>query len=144
MHGQILALLTLLFLLRVLGQALVVYAAVGWLPASEHWFSGIIPYPFLLAIQIVMLAGMIKISADIWRAEGYFAAPQPNWPRLLTGISALYAGSMAGRYILTMILHPDMRWLGGTIPIFFHFVLAGFIFMLGRYHAQSRHTHDRV
>jgi len=39
------------------------------------------------------------------------------------------------RYVFTMIFRPEMRWLGGAIPIFFHFVLAGFIFALGRYHA---------
>lgn len=49
------------------------------------------------------------------------------------------------RYVLTMTFHPEMRWLGGTIPIFFHFVLAGFIFVLGRYHSvvNGRPDHQR-
>jgi hypothetical protein len=33
-----------------------------------------------------------------------------------------------------MILRPEMRWFGQMMPIFFHFVLAGFIFVLGHYH----------
>jgi hypothetical protein len=37
------------------------------------------------------------------------------------------------RYVLTMALHPELRWFTGTIPIWFHFVLAAFIFTLGRY-----------
>ena len=138
MYGPILALLTLLFLLRILGQALVVFAAVGWLPANEQWFSGLIPYPILLTIQIIMLAGMAKITADIWRVEGYFATLRPNWSPMMVGFSVLYAVGMVARYLLTMIFRPDMRWLGGTIPIFFHFVLAGFVFTLGRYHAGNR------
>jgi hypothetical protein len=64
MHGPMLALLTALFFLRVLGQALSVFLQVDWLPATEHWASGLIPYPILLTIQIVMLIVMVKISTD--------------------------------------------------------------------------------
>jgi hypothetical protein len=60
MHGRALAILTLLFALRVLGQALVVFFSVGWLPPTEQWFSGLIRYPILLGIQLVMLAVMVK------------------------------------------------------------------------------------
>jgi hypothetical protein len=52
---------------------------------------------------------------------------------LLIAFSAIYAGAMTLRYVLTMIYRPEMRWLGGTIPIFFHFVLAAFLFTWGRY-----------
>jgi hypothetical protein len=67
MHGPVLTILTALFFLRVLGQALVAYTSVNWLPAMEHWASGLIPYPILLTIQIAMLIVMVKISKDIWR-----------------------------------------------------------------------------
>lgn len=53
--------------------------------------------------------------------------------------SAVYAGVMVLRYVLTMILHPEMRWLGNTIPITFHFVLAGFVFVLADYHKSRTH-----
>ena len=72
-HGPVLAFFTLLFFLRVLGQALVVFFSVSWLPSTEHWASGLIPYPTLLAIQLVMLIGMVKIVSDIWRGKGFFA-----------------------------------------------------------------------
>jgi hypothetical protein len=65
-----------------------------------------------------------------------FARRQPSWSRYLVGFSAIYAGAMVFRYILTMIFLPEMRWLGGTIPVFFHFVLAAFLFTWGRFHAQ--------
>jgi hypothetical protein len=55
----------------------------------------------------------------------------PGWSRFLVSFSAIYAGAMVLRYVLTMALHPDQRWLGGTIPIFFHFVLAGFFLRWG-------------
>jgi hypothetical protein len=137
MHGAILAFLTLLFLLRVVGQVLVACARVTWLPSMEQWFSGLVPYRILLPVQIVVLLGMIKIPADVWRGEGLFGSPRPRWSRRLIGCSALYADAMIGRYVVTMMLRPEMRWLGGTIPIFFHFVLAGFVFTLGAHYRRG-------
>jgi hypothetical protein len=137
MRGLILALLTSLFFLRVLGQALVAFLGVTWLPSMDQWFSGLIPYSILLAIQLVMLVFMVKITADVWCETGFFAKRRRSWSRFLIGFSMIYAGAMMLRYVLTMIFRPEMRWLGDTIPIFFHFVLAGFIFVLGRYHATT-------
>jgi len=138
MHGPLLALLTMLFALRVLGQALVAFVDVTWLPVMEQWFSGLIPYPMLLIIQLLMLMLMVKITGEIWRGKGTFAIPRPHWSQFLMKFSAVYAGAMVLRYVLTMILHPEMRWLGDVIPVIFHFVLAGFIFVLGHYHQRER------
>jgi hypothetical protein len=137
MHGRVLAVLTLLFVLRVLGQALVEFFTGDWLPSSEAWASGLIPYPILLTIQLVMLIAMVKIASDVWRQSGFFAAAPASWSRFLIGCSAVYAGSMAARYIWTMIFRPEMRWLGGAIPIFFHFVLAAFLYTWGKLLARQ-------
>ena len=142
-HGPILALLTLLFFLRVLGQALVAFLSVSRLPAMEQWHSGLLPYPILLTIQLVMLVVMVKIVMDISRGAGFFAKQRPGWSRFLVSFSAIYVGAMVLRYVLSMISQPEMRWLGGTIPILFHFVLAGFLFTWGRFHSQ-RATFARV
>jgi len=138
MYGPILSLLTLLFALRVLGQALVAFFGVTWLPVMEQWFSGLIPYPALLIIQLLMLRLMIKVAAEIWRGKGFYAEARPHWSQFLRRFSAVYAAIMVLRYILTMILQPEMRWFGGAIPITFHFVLAAFIFVLGCYHRAAR------
>ena len=135
MHGPALAILTLLFALRVLGQALVVFFSVGWLPSTEHWFSGLIPYPILFGIQLVMLAVMVKIASDIWSGRGFFAKPRPSCCRLLVACSVLYAASMILRYVLTMAYRPEMRWFGGMIPIFFHWVLATFLYTWGKFNS---------
>jgi len=136
-HGRILAFLAALFFLRVMGQMLVAFISVTWLPAMQHWYSGLIPYPVLLAIQLLMLAIMIKISTDISRGAGLFAKKRPGWSRFLVRFSALYAGVMALRYILTMTFKPEMRWFGGVIPIFFHFILAAFPYIWGRFQSQK-------
>jgi hypothetical protein len=137
MRGPVLALLTLIFLLRVLGQALVAGFGVTWLPAMEHWHSGLIPYPTLFTIQLLMLIVMTKITRDIWRGTGFFARVRPSWSRFLICVSAIYAGAMALRYVLTMTFYPEMRWFGGTIPILFHFVLAGFLYVVARFHSRA-------
>jgi hypothetical protein len=137
-YGPTLAVLTLLFALRVFGQALVAFFSVSWLPPMEQWYSGLIRYRVLFAIQLAMLVVMGKISVDVCRGTGYFAKQRPSWSRFLVSFSAIYAGAMALRYVLTNF-SPEMRWLGGTIPIFFHFVLAGFLFTWGRFHVGARY-----
>ncbi|HEX6173501.1 MAG TPA: hypothetical protein VF089_05760 [Candidatus Binatia bacterium] len=137
MHGPALAILTFLFALRVLGQALVVFFRVDWLPGTEHWFSGVFRYPVLLAIQLVMLPGMAKIASDVWRGRGFFAKPRPGCSPFLVACSIIYAISMVLRYALTMAYRPEMRWFGGTIPIFFHFVLAAFVYTWGKFYSKS-------
>jgi hypothetical protein len=104
----------------------------------EQWYSGLVPYPILFAIQLVMLILMAKITMDILRGAGIFVRQRPSWSPILVSFSAIYAGGMALRYILTMLFRPELRWFGHTIPIFFHFVLAGFIFILGLYHAKTK------
>jgi hypothetical protein len=47
--------LLLLFCLRVLGQILVAFFKVSFLPPMEKWFSGLLPYPELLATQILII-----------------------------------------------------------------------------------------
>ncbi len=126
--------LAALFLLRVLGQALVAMAGVTWLPPMAAWQSGLLPYPVLLASQIAILALLAWIALDVTRGHGRFARRRPPVGRALRWISYAYAGAMAGRYVLTVALRPERRWLGGTIPIVFHWVLAAYLFTLGRCH----------
>jgi hypothetical protein len=137
MHAPLLALLTLLFALRVLGQALVAFLGVTWLPAMDQWFSGVIAYPAMLVVQLLMLLLMVKITGEVWSGTGFYGQRRAHWSPFLIKFSAVYAAAMALRYALTMILHPEMRWFGHVIPIIFHFVLAGFIFALGHYHKMT-------
>lgn len=125
------------FFLRVLGQALVAFFHVDFLPAMEHWYSGLLPYPLLLPSQILILAVQVKISLDLHRGSGYFARLHPRASVVLRYLSFLYAGGNVLRYLLTMSEHPQ-----GSIPIYFHFVLAAYVYTLAR--TFSRGTHDRA
>ena len=76
---------------------------------------------------------MLKIVADFARRNGYFVRLKRRTGIVLQVLAGVYALSMVVRYVLTMALHPELRWFTGTIPIWFHFVLAAFIFTLGRH-----------
>ena len=134
-HSVILTVCTLLFALRVLGQVIVVWRAPRWLPANEHWYSGLMPYRYLLPSQLALLAVMVWITVDIFRDSGLFAA---DWwshaARYLAILSWIYFGSMPVRYVVTMWLRPEFRWFRRTIPIWFHMVLAVSLWAFADYH----------
>ena len=131
----ILAVCTALFALRVLGQAVVVARAPRWLPSNEHWYSGLMPYKYLLPSQLALLAVMVLITVEIHRNEGPFAA---DWwagaGPYLAVLSWIYFGSMVVRYVLTMALRPELRWFRRTIPIWLHMVLAVALWAFADYH----------
>ena len=131
----ILAVCTALFVLRVLGQAVVVTRAPRWLPSNEHWYSGLMPYKYLLPSQLALLAVMVEITVGIYRDEGPFAA---DWwagaAPYLAVLSWIYFGSMVVRYVLTMALRPELRWFRRTIPIWLHMVLAVALWAFADYH----------
>jgi len=132
-YATILALLAFAFFLRVLGQALVAWWDVEFLPPMTQWYSGLLPYPVLLPIQVVILLVQGKVSVDLWRGRGLFSLQRPRLGTVLRRFSYVYVAVMVFRYILTMSLHPDRRWFGGTIPIVFHCVLAAYLYVWGRF-----------
>ncbi len=127
-------LLLLLFVLRVLGQLLVSTGLAPLLPPMQEWSSGLVPYGPLLGAQVLIIAFCLKVGLDLTRGSGYLTTANP---RLGSGLSAfgwIYLAAMVIRYVLRMSLHPEERWTGGSIPIFFHWILAAYLLLLGRYH----------
>ncbi len=133
----ILSVLLFLFCLRVLGQFLVATFHVLWLPAMDEWMSGLVPYPGLLASQILIILLYAKICLDFHRGSGYFFNPRRRLGTGLLIFGALYLTVMILRYIMRMSLYPHERWTGGCIPIFFHWVLSSFILVLGSFHWRT-------
>ena len=129
-------LFTLLLLGRVLGQLVVATTAPRWLPPMEQWQSGLLPYPVLLASQAVVLMLMAWISLDFSRGAGFWVEPQPRLGPAALWWSYLYFTSMIVRYIIRMVRRPEERWLGGTIPIIFHSVVAAFQWTFGMFHVS--------
>lgn len=121
-----LLLFTCLFALRVGGQLAVAFLRPGWLPPMEQW--NLVPYRVLLPAQavIVALMGALVVGA---------VAPGPGVARGLVAFAFVYWTAMGLRYGVRMARRPEQRWLGGTIPIVFHCVLAACLFVLGMSHA---------
>jgi hypothetical protein len=142
-YPWLLGIFTLLFVLRVLGQILVGIREVGFLPPFEQWYSGLLPYPLLLPAQIALAALMLKIVADLARGQGYFAALPARTGTILMVLGSIYFLSMPVRYAVTMARHPELRWFTGTIPIWFHMVLAAFVFTFGHYLTRRGDTAAR-
>ena len=128
-------LFTVLLFGRVLGQLVVARFAPRWLPPFEQWQSGLLPYPVLLVTQAIVLTLMIWISADFSRGAGFWVQPRPRLGLAARVWSYLYFAAMIARYVVRMTRRPDQRWLGGTIPIIFHSVVAAFQWTFGTYHA---------
>jgi len=129
--------LLVLFCLRVLGQVLVAFFHVSFLPPMDEWFSGLLPYPELLTAQILIIVLYGKVCLDFARGHGYFANPRRRLGTGLLIFGSLYLGVMILRYVMRMSLYPHERWTGGCIPIFFHWVLSSFILVLGSYHWRT-------
>jgi hypothetical protein len=119
----VLVAVTGLFAVRVLGQVLVAFLGVGWLPPMEAWYSGLLPYPILLPVQVCILIVQVAIDRDVWRGHGFFARLTPPAGRRLQWCATIYALAMLLRLVVTGS-HP--------IPVTFHWVLAAYIFTLGR------------
>jgi hypothetical protein len=144
-YAIVLWLLTFLFFLRVLTQALVAFFEIDFLPSMEEWTlpsgspfstSGLIPYPILLFLQCLILMVQVKICFDFSREYGLSVIPRAWLGMFLRWFSTLYFISMILRYAITMTLYPERRWLGSVAIIFFHFVLAGFLLVLGHFHTK--------
>lgn len=134
--------LLLLFILRVVGQLM---AATGWgwfLPPMDQWYSGLLPYRYLLPAQILIIVLFGKVCLNFTRGQGFLVTPQRRIGRALLVFGAVYCTSMTMRYPVTMALYPERRWTGGLIPIFFHLVLSAFILCLGRYHYVNDRESD--
>jgi hypothetical protein len=134
--ATLLWLLLALFVLRVAGQALVAFFEVGLLPPMRQWYSGLLPYEYLLPAQLVIIALMLKICVDFTRGTGIFVEPRRFLATWWLYFGCIYLAVMAARYPVQMFLHPDSRWFGGTIPIVFHWVLAAFVIAVGWYHRR--------
>ena len=120
-----LRLLLVLFVMRVVAQVVVVLVHPGWLPPMKDWYSGLMPYRYLLPAQLAIIALMVAMIRQVR------SGPAPN-RALAIGIFAfatLYALAMLVRFAILRRRHPDYRWYeGGMIPILFHWVLAAFLF----------------
>jgi len=131
--GILLLALELLFLARVVGQLIVATRSPAWLPPMAEWYSGLLAYRSLLAVQAVFLGVMSLVVAALLAGSPWILEPRPAVGAGMVLIGWVYGLAMVVRYAVRMARHPEARWAGRTIPIVFHIVLAAWLLVLGSY-----------
>ncbi|MEE3279929.1 MAG: hypothetical protein VX211_09125, partial [Pseudomonadota bacterium] len=123
--------LQLLFLGRVIGQMLVQFGDVDFLPPSSEWYSGVVDYPPLLFFQLTILGLQTWVNVNFTQESGFFIRRGRQFGKALLVFGVIYLLVMMTRYAVRMGLYPLERWTGGSIPIFFHWVLASYCITWG-------------
>jgi len=126
-----------LFTGRVAGQLAVSLDAAPFLPPMEEWQSGLLPYPVLLASQLLVIAALGTICRQFSSGAGYFVEPESWLGTPLWVAGWIYALGTVVRYAVWMAIKPEERWTGDLIPVMFHIVLASFVLIVADHHRQS-------
>ncbi len=124
-----------LFVARVVGQLLAATTRPSWLPPMARWYSGVMPYRYLLPSQVVIIVLMIAMVVGVGNGAGALGAPRRAVGFVAVWASLVYAGGMVWRAIRRAMQPPERR--GVVIPIVFHFVLAAFVFVYGSWHMRG-------
>ena len=122
-----------LFLLRVLAQPLSLIIDTPLLPRFESWHSGVLPYPVLVAAQILIIAWFARTAWRFGKGEVV--------PRHRRGVFFLLFGSayflfMLARLLLGLTIMRDSRWFTSYLPTTFHLVLASWLLVYGQFHLK--------
>ncbi len=133
-YALALGILAFAFLLRVLGQVLVALFNPSFLPPMVEWYSGVLPYRMLLPTQILILVFQFEVSRQLRVGSGPLTRKRPSLGTGLKWFSLFYFLAMLARYVITMAVFPERRWFGGSIPIFFHWVLSVYVYLISRYY----------
>lgn len=117
--------LTGLFALRIVAQPLSL--VVPALPTFDAWHGSTMPYPLLLAFQLVILAIMIGVNR-----KPLHSATRPKLKRTLILLGQIYFVGMLVRLVLGQVLDPAPDWFNRPLPTLFHLVLATWLLITAR------------
>ena len=119
-----------LFVARVLAQLIQAVHPVSVLPPFEAWHGAVLPYPLLVAVQVVIILMLAWIA---WRVRNDTISPRRWKYRMCFGLGGVYFGFMAFRLLAGLTFLADHAWFSKSLPAFFHVGLATFILVLGQY-----------
>jgi hypothetical protein len=123
------AALSAAFLVRVAGQAVQRWFPQGFLPPFEAWQGSGIPYPSLLACQIVIIALLaVAICSMVHRAR-LLSGKGSRWVMI---IGCAYFVLMLARLVLGLTVLGDSAWFTAWISALLHLDLAIVIILWGR------------
>ncbi len=130
----ILSVLLALFCFRVLAQLLQSFVEVTFLPPFDAWQSGVVPYSGLLISQILIIAfyGWILQRFITGRMR---PSRRQGWIFFIIGL--VYFLSMAARLFIGLTGLSQHYWFHSYLPNLFHFVISGYLLVVGYYHLQA-------
>ena len=118
-----LAILSGLFLLRVVAEFVERLFADTWAPNFTAWSSGTIDYRLLLASQVIVFSAM---------AVGVLKVATLKWPRgyslSIRLFAQIYFVIMLIRLIVAVSGASDLYWFQLPLPAFFHLVIAAYLY----------------
>ncbi len=127
--------LSLAFLLRVIGQATQRWTPQRWLPPFDAWQGSGMPYPVLLAFQVAILALLAFVMTRMAQGRRMMG---PRASRALIGLGAVYFAVMALRLWAGLAIWTDTHWFTSWISIAFHLVLATIVMLWGWHQVKFR------
>jgi uncharacterized membrane protein YecN with MAPEG domain len=130
-YSTVMGSLTLLFALRVVGQAIQFWAPQRSLPAFEDFQGSGLPYWILLPSQLMILALMAHYTR---RVQIRSLAPRRRSGFILAWFGSIYMSVAAGRIMIALLIPDATAWFTVWIPAVFHVVLASFVLTLALYH----------
>ena len=125
-------LLSLLFALRVLSQAIQFWTTVPWLPGFESFQGSGLPYWALLLAQALILTFVV---GQAWRLQRGMVRPRGDRGSVLLWLGGMYLAGSLGRIAVGLVPGAS-GWFRAWIPGAFHVVLAGYVLTLGAYHLR--------
>ena len=122
--------LAALFVLRVLAQAVQWAGPVPFLPPFDTWQGSGLPYPTLLASQVLIVA-LLARALVVVRSQSIRPA---SWKhRACFVLGGAYFAAMAFRLAAGLTFLSDVGWFAESLPALFHLVLATFVLLFGHY-----------
>lgn len=119
--------LSLLFMLRVLGQLIQRWFPQAWLPPFDSFQGSGLPYWLLLSVQLLILAAMVRYSRQV--QTGRLLA-QPRVGTALLWLGSVYMAGSLMRILVGLVVPSAPAWFSTWIPALFHVVLAGYVLTL--------------
>lgn len=126
-----------LFAFRVVAQLAALIFKPEFLPAFEAWHGGVLPYPLLLTTQFIILIWLVWTA---WQFSHNVIHPRRRLGITVIVLASLYFFVMLLRLLLGLTILSEHRWFTSYLPVFFHLVLASYLFLYGHFHFQhSKH-----
>ena len=130
----ILSILLALFCFRVLAQLLQRYLELPFLPPFDAWQSGAVPYSALLVSQILIIVFYAWILRRI-ATNRIQPSRRQGWTFFIIGL--IYFSVMVARLFIGVTGISEHHWFHSYLPTLFHFVLSGYLIVMGYFHLQT-------